>query len=129
MTIELRLDEKSVREAFQQAIADQLAAFIRQSTITEEVKAAIEKGFAKNWTTGRDNWLQENVQAGMNQAMWSAVGEAIKAAGIEDMIKSIVTEHVNTPEFKEALTRRTLQTVRETTFYVKPDPTDGQHGQ
>lgn len=117
----LSIDKQAVKDAFAEAIRKEATAVIKTATAGEDIARTIREAFAKRWTSDRDTWLEQSVRDAMQQALWSSVQDAIKEAGAADMIKAAVVEHVSTPEFAEAIKQRAIETVKSTTFYVKPE--------
>lgn len=115
----LTIDKQAVRDAFVEAIRKEATAVIKAATAGDDIARTIREAFAKRWTSDRDNWLEQSVRDAMQHALWSSVQDAIKEAGVADMIKAAVVEHVSTPEFAEAIKQRAIETVKSTTFYVK----------
>lgn len=117
----LSIDKQVVKEAFAEAIRKEATAVIKAAVAGDDIARTIREAFAKRWASDRDNWLEQSVRDAMQQALWSSVQDAIKESGVAEMIKAAVVEHVSTPEFAAAIKQRAIETVKSTTFYVKPE--------
>ena len=117
----LTIDKQALKDAFAEAIRKEATAVIKEATVGQDIGRTIRDAFAKKWESDRDNWLEQSVRQAMRDALWSSVQDAIKEAGVENMIKAAVVEHINTPEFAAAIKQRAIEAVKGTTFCVKPE--------
>lgn len=117
----LTIDKQAVKDAFDEAIRKEATAVIKAATSVEDIARTIREAFAMRWGADRNTWLEQSVREALQTALWSSVKGAIEASGVDDMIRTAVVEHIGTPEFSEAIKRRAIETVKSTTFYVKPE--------
>ena len=54
------------------------------------------------------------------------ISASLEAAGIPAMIDVLIKDFIATDEFKDTLKERALQTVKETTFFVRPPKEDDE---
>jgi ActR/RegA family two-component response regulator len=120
----ISVDADAVKAAFAEAVKDEATKLLREAANMQDIRAAILAAFQKRWHGDKNTWIEDTARTALDQCMWRAVESAITEAGLQAMIESIVREHIAGPEFKEALTRRVIESVETTTFYVKPKPDD-----
>lgn len=121
----LSIDKETIIAAFTAAIQKEATAAIKQATQGEDIAKTIREAFLKKWGSDRDSWIENEVKAALHQAMWQSVRSVMESSGINEMLTKAVSEYISTPEFAESIKRRAIETVRETTFYIKPQP-EGQ---
>ncbi len=113
-------DKDAVRAAFADAIRAEVTKMLVANAVISEIQSAVKKAFEKNWVTNKNSYIEQEVQLALNNALWQAVNKAVSESGISDMIQQIATEHISSDEFKESLRKRTIESIRQTTFYIKP---------
>ena len=116
----LTIDKQVVMDIFAEAIRREATAVIKAAVTGEDIARTIREAFAKRWASNRDTWLEQSVRDAMEQVMCKSVQDAIKGAGVADMIKVSVTEYVGTQEFAETIKQRAIETVNSMTFCVNP---------
>lgn len=117
----LSIDKEQLKVALQAVVEREVTAVVKLAMEDDGVAAVIRGAFNKTWRNERDTWLEENIKNVTSNILYQAVLKSLEDAGIPALVDAAIKDFIATDEFKDQLKERALQTVKETTFYVRPD--------
>jgi 5-methylthioribose kinase len=124
----LSIDKDQLKTALKEVIEREVTNVVKLSLQEDKVAEVIRYAFNKSWRDNSDTWLEESIKTSANSILHQAVRESLEAAGIPAMVDAAIKEFIETDEFKTSLKERALQTVRDTTFFVRPVEEDEPKG-
>lgn len=122
----LSIDKDQLKAALQVVVEREATAIVKLTLQSDGIAAVIRGAFNKSWNDRRDSWLEESIKGSMQNIMYQAVQKSLEDAGIPAMIDTLIKDFITTDEFKDTLKERALQTVKETTFFVRPPKEDDE---
>ena len=122
--VQVSFDKDMIVAAFNENIKLITTSMIKEAVSQDSLKETIVGALKKKWLSDKDTYLETEIRDAMHHALWKSVQKAMEEAGILEYITQVAKEFMITDEFKKTVAERVAETIKTTTFFVKPTKTE-----
>ena len=118
----LKLEMTEIKEIFLKSIKDEASRIVTTMAKDDAIIQRIRAAFDKRWHFGTGNdegeWLEQGIREACANVMYRAIQQAVEESGMEEIVKQIAADRINSDEFKVKLTEQINSQLDKSSFHV-----------